>query len=519
MTLPGAPVVSVRRRSDHDTGPSSSFRPALAAGLAPWLAALAGAALSLWLFYPGYLSWDSAYQWWQVRSGEWNNVHPVLLTLVWSATERLWPGPGGLFLVHGALYWLGLGLLAAGLVRGAWPRAAVVLGLGLMPAVFALLPHLWKDIGMLVALIWTVALLAHERHRPSRALRLVAVATLTLACAYRHNALPLAVPLLWYIAGREPGADALAGVHAGTGPGAPDSRAGTDADPAGSHPAHDSTAKGRTWQHWRTGPWPRLALTAGLLLAVMLLAGLPNRLPGVERFQVWPVTATWDLAAVSIERRQVLLPEEIIEPDLVLADLDRHFVPYAAPPIYNSTRIRMSVGPTAFSDRQMAAVNAAWLRLWLEHPLPYLRHRARVAGYLFGFFPQQLPDDQIVYYGVMPFADNPPVAVADTAGARTWRRWVAAWVNTPLFAFWPYALVLAAVAWLARGRRGHPLLRPLLWSCLLVTLPLLVAAPSAEFRYLVWPVFCAGLVLVLRWLPDPQALPVAPPMPGSGSAG
>lgn len=70
MTLPGAPVVSVRRRSDHDTGPSSSFRPALAAGLAPWLAALAGAALSLWLFYPGYLSWDSAYQWWQVRSGE-----------------------------------------------------------------------------------------------------------------------------------------------------------------------------------------------------------------------------------------------------------------------------------------------------------------------------------------------------------------------------------------------------------------------------------------------------------------
>lgn len=456
---------------------------------AAWLAALAGMGLTVWLFHPGYLSWDSAYQWFQVRSGEWNNVHPVIMTLVWSVTDRVWPGPGGLFLLHAALYWSGLALLATALLRRGWAQGLLVLGLGLMPVVFALLPHLWKDIGMLVALIWTVALLAHELRRPSRALRLAAVLALAVACAYRHNALPLALPLLWYVAGRE-----LAASRAGSAVAAP----GTPV-PAGGPPAARSPWRQRLRRSWRQG-----VLTAGLLLAVLLLAGLPNRLPGVERFQVWPVTATWDLAAVSVAQREVLLPEAIIEPDLVLADLDNHFVPFAAPPIYNSTRIRMSVGPTAFSPEQMAAVNRAWLGLWLHHPGPYLRHRARLAGFLFGLFPQDLPDDQIVYYGVMPFADNPPVAVADSAGARTWRHWVAGWVNTPLFAFWPYALVLVAVAVSIRGGRSHPLLRPLLWSCLLVTLPLLVAAPSAEFRYLIWPVFCAGLAVVLRLLPaDP----------------
>jgi hypothetical protein len=431
----------------------------------PWLVAALLFALVAYLFYPGALSWDSGYQWYQVRTGQWDSVHPVIMTALWSLTDRVLPGPGGYFLLQLAAYWSGLAALATGLFARPRAQLLTVLGLGLFLPVLALLPFLWKDIGLLAGLVWTCALLVREQRRPRRALRIAAFATLVLACAFRHNALPLAVPLLWYLAGREP-----------------------------------------AWQPWRR----RVAATAALTLVLAVLAGLPNRWPGVEQRSVWPLVATWDLARVSVAERTVLLPPEILTGDVGLADLDPHVVAFSAVPMFGSGKIADSVS-RPFTAEQSAALAQAWLAMLREHLPGYLAHRAQVAGLLVGLAPADLPNHMILEYGVVQVADNPAVPERKVPSASTWNRLLQPLLDSPLFALWPYALVLLVLAGSALVRSPvNPLLLPVLASAALLVLPLALVAPSVEFRYLLWAVFAAPLGVALR-LATPPPAPVSPP--------
>jgi hypothetical protein len=424
-----------------------------------------------WLFYPGALSWDSAYQWYQVRTGQWDSVHPVVMTALWTLTDRVLPGPGGYFLLQMTVYWSGLAALATGLFERPRAQLLAVLGLGLFLPVLALVPFLWKDIGLLAGLVWTCALLVREQRRPRRALRIAAFATLVLACAFRHNALPLAVPLLWYLAGREP-----------------------------------------AWQPWRR----RAAATAALTVVLALLASLPNRWPGVEQRSVWPLVATWDLARVSVAQRAVLLPPEIVTADFTLADLDAHVVDYSAVPMFGAGKIADSVS-RPFTDEQSAALASAWLAM-LRNQLPaYLAHRVRVFALQLGFDQAAVPDGMTAQYGSVQVGDNPPLPERMVPSAATWNRALQPLVDSPLFAFWPYTLALLALAASACMRRPvNPLLLPVLASAALLVLPLALVAPSVEFRYLIWALFAAPLGLALRLSAPPAIAGLLPLRPDTG---
>lgn len=407
-------------------------------------------------FYPGYLTWDSAYQWYQVRTGLWDNVHPVAMTLVWWLTDHVLPGPGGYFLLQLAMYWAGIAVLATGLFERRHARWAAITLLGFFPPVFALTPHLLKDIGLLVAMIWAVGLLAHDWRTPHRSLRVGAMVALGVACAYRHNALPAVLPFVWYVVGRS--------------------------------------------ERFRTRPMR--AVIALLLTGVIAgVAAVPNHLPGVAQRQVWPITAIWDLAAVSIDRREILLPDAIVDSDISLADLDDHFAAFAAVPIFGSGKIRDSVGPSAFDAAQISALQAAWVDGVIHHPGAYLQHRLRLATLLLGMDPPALPDAMIVNYMVTALADNPPVAPASNPLQTAWQTAVTGLLDSPVFAFWPYALVLIVLP-AALRRRRHPLMMPVLGSAALLLAPLFVVAPGADFRFLVWPMFCSALVVGLACSPQ-----------------
>ena len=75
--------------------PQAKGRATLATVL-PWLATGLLFYLTIATFYPGYLSLDSAYQYWQARKGTFSNQSPPTMTMAWSAVSAVWPGSGGL---------------------------------------------------------------------------------------------------------------------------------------------------------------------------------------------------------------------------------------------------------------------------------------------------------------------------------------------------------------------------------------------------------------------------------------
>ena len=50
-------------------------------------------------FYPGYLNGDSNWQYAQGLSGEYDDMHPVVMSWLWSKLDRVVEGSGGLFLL------------------------------------------------------------------------------------------------------------------------------------------------------------------------------------------------------------------------------------------------------------------------------------------------------------------------------------------------------------------------------------------------------------------------------------
>lgn len=432
--------------------------------LAPWLAALLGLAVSLGVFWPGYMSWDSAYQWWQARQNAFDSVHPPLMAMIWQLSDRVVEGPGGMFALQAALLWSALALFAAALPLRPGLRAAIVLGLGFWPPLFALLPHVWKDLWTLAGFAWALALLAQDLRAPHRGWRLAALLALAFACAFRHNAITGALPLLAWIGWREltlrrPKAPSL-------------------------------------------GQAAR-AVLIGIVLAVPVwaLASLPSLDARVKHTEkVWSVVTLWDAAAVSLAEGALVYPPELVDPALTLDELRGKFVDYSNTSVYETGKLRHSFdGP--YTPAQREALDALAWSLPREHAPAYFAHRWRLTQLLLGWDRAGLPDGLVLMPGLHQYNDNPPVAPQSSAlHARTLAA-LQSLVDTPLFAGWIYLLACAVVlavgiARMARVPRAG-LAAAVAASSLAYALPLALASGSAEFRYLAWPVLATLAALIL----------------------
>ncbi len=428
---------------------------------APWYAAFLGVGLTLLLFYPGYMSMDSAYQWWQARHDSYDPVHPPLMSMIWRICDQIYSGPGGMFVLQITLIWTALAAFVSALDRPPWQKCLIVLLLGFWPPLFGLSLHIWKDLWTMQAFAWTVAFLVMDLKTPSRKFRILALFALCIACAFRLNAISGALPFLFWIAHRE-------NTH--------------------------STIKHSL--RWKSG--------ITLILAILVFASskLPNLDSRVkENDTLWSVVTLWDASAVSLSEGKLIIPEELKDPSLTLQDLQQHFSDYTNTTIYETGKLKHGFDGPYSPEQKKALAKLAW-SLPSEHGQAYFRHRLRLAELLYGWDQQGLPDGQVLMPDIVHYGDNPPVLSSPSTYRQRILSLLQSGIDTPMFATWIYlsiAVLLAGGIFLRNTSATSGLAISVAVSSLAYALPLALVSGSAEFRYMAWPLLACLMSLALMF--------------------
>lgn len=161
-------------------------------------AIVAGFGLTLFVFYPGVMTYDARYVYEDIAKHSLGDWQSPVMTVLWSLIDPLAPGPASMFLFIVALYWLAFGLLAFAIAsRCAWLAFALVL-LALSPSAFVFIGTIWRDV--LFACAWLLAAtLVFAFAESEKKLRVpaqaLAFALLALGVLLRPNAI-IAAPLL-----------------------------------------------------------------------------------------------------------------------------------------------------------------------------------------------------------------------------------------------------------------------------------------------------------------------------------
>ncbi len=426
-----------------------------------WLLAAGGLAFDIAAYYPGQMSFDSGYTWWQARVGEtWNTQSPMLVHL-WRVLDSIVPGPGLVFLLHLVLFWGGLMLIALGLRLR--PLATVMLFAlaGFAPLVTVLRAHVWTDVGFAAALLVSTGALAFLAQTGKRRWLLLVLVAGFYALGLRQNALPALLPVV------------VCAMHRAL--------------------AHDGTKRGRL----------AVGVASTLVLAALFGAVRVINAHADRDVPVWPALAVYDLAALSIATDRVLLPAQMIGPAMDVADLKQAYQAWSVGAVLTRTRngIRDPVTP-GWTPAQLAELRHAWLGACLAHPREYVAHRIEMTAALFGTHPNDWPLALKFVPVPVQFRDNPPVPTNTTALHGWIFRTAERLRDTPMFAAWPYllvGLVAAPFAWRRRDRPAARIALVLIASGALYALPLVVLVTSAEVRYTLWPCVASLVAGVLAF--------------------
>lgn len=442
----------------------TAYRGGAAPAAWPWLLALAAATFDVAAFWPGLMSFDSAFTWWQARGGQTLDVVPQALVWVWRACEAISSGPGLVFALHLTLFWSGLALLARALRLRAAGTAALLLLVGFTPVPWLLRGHVWTDVGLFSALLLASGALACAHVGGSRRWLALALPALFYAAALRHNALPAMLPFaLWF--------------------------------------AWLALRDTRTPSRTKT-----VAAAAGLL-AAMWAVNLGLSHTAQRRVLVWPSLAQFDLVAVSVATDRLLLPDFMYEPGLDVAELAGTFRPWSNTAMFSGLRHALHEPFLPVSNTEQArTLRRAWIDAVAGHPAAWAAHRWALTRALFGTHAPTWPRELVYVDDEVQYRDNPPVARNGSALHAALMRAAAALLPTPALAAWPYgviALLAFALAWRRREEMPARFALILLASATLFAAPLPLLAPAAELRYLGWPCV-ASLVALACALAGPR---------------
>ncbi|MET4896407.1 hypothetical protein RN629_04420 [Sphingomonadaceae bacterium jetA1] len=400
--------------------------------------------LSLAVFAPGFVQYDSVGQYAQALTGHYDDWHPPIMARLWSVFGHrgAWP----MLALQLGGWWLGLGGIAAAIVDRR-PRAALlILAIGLVPPWLGWQATVVKDAQMAAAMVAATGLIAWWRLRGRAVPRggwAGAALLLVYAALVRVNAVFAIAPLVALLV---------------------------------------------------TPRWPpRIGITVALTLVTLgaaptinhrLLAASPS---GVARSQ-----ALYDLSAIASRA-----PED---PTLGLTAAEvatiraKHCVkPFFWDPLGEPSRCGEALH--RFEVMPPGNIYAMLVPAILHHPLVYAAHRQAHVNSSWRFW---VPAHWL--NASPPQGSEPNTLGLGQPGrvALAWQRMAGDWGDWPIM--WPIAWIIVALAG-AAATRGQGMAGALFVSALGLEASFLVISVASDFRYHLWPVVaCAlGTVLMPPW--------------------
>jgi hypothetical protein len=152
-------------------------------------------------FYPGVMTVDSYEAYYEGLTHRYIDWHPPIMAALWSITDKIVKGAGGLFLLNSLAAVVSFFLLAKTALRENKTLFFLpMLGL-FLPFVTGILFALWSDVSLAVSFLLSFSLWYFWRTTGTltRPKLLVVLIPLFYASSVRHNALPAAVPFIFLI--------------------------------------------------------------------------------------------------------------------------------------------------------------------------------------------------------------------------------------------------------------------------------------------------------------------------------
>jgi hypothetical protein len=405
----------------------------------------AGFALTLWVFWPGIMTFDARYIYADMAkgfTGDWQS--PVMIVL-WRLIDPIAPGTGSLLLLTAALYWLTLGLIATTLARSSPLRALLLPVLALSPPAFVFVGIIWRDV--LFAILWllaaALAFATAERGRLRIAMQIIALALLAFGVLLRPNALAAAPLLAAYIL-------------------------------------------------WPTRfAWKRMALL--YVPAALALFGLVQvvyyGVLGAARQQPLHSIMVFDLGGISHFAKDNVFPGSWTADETKLIT-DGCYKPLAWDVYWTQEPCSFVMEHLEKRDKIFASplLPEAWTRALLRHPIAYLEHRTAFMGtFLFGSRNMTMWTRDLDDADKIAFADNPRLmalkAIHDTLK------------QTPVFFAGTWLLldmIVCAFAWRRRETPEGLFALGICGSAIVYVMTFAAVGVATDFRYAYWAVL-AGL--------------------------
>jgi hypothetical protein len=149
--------------------------------------------------WPGFMSFDPLFILKQARYGITSISHPLISIYVQFICDKIYPGPGLVFLLQNTVYMLAWAHLLT------LESVSLMLGLPILIIIICCPPILgpmlvvWKDVATMAFFLGAVSLLVHAEKKKSTMALVTSFACIFIGTAYRYNAILAAIPLLlWW---------------------------------------------------------------------------------------------------------------------------------------------------------------------------------------------------------------------------------------------------------------------------------------------------------------------------------